>query len=122
MQLGFYGAAGTVTGSKYLLSNGKQRVMIDCGLFQGEKKNRLRNWEPPPYDPTTLNAIVLTHAHLDHCGYLPVLTKDGYSGPIYCSPSTRDLADIILRDSGYLQEEEARFRNKHNITKHDPAL
>jgi metallo-beta-lactamase family protein len=122
MQLSFYGAAGTVTGSKYLLSNGKQRIMVDCGLFQGEKQNRLRNWEAPPFDPTSLNAILLTHAHLDHSGYVPVLANRGFKGPIYCTQATKELCEIILRDSGYLQEEEARFRNKHNITKHDPAL
>ena len=122
MQLSFYGAAGTVTGSKYLLSNGKQRVLVDCGLFQGEKKNRLLNWEAPPFDPSTLNAIVLTHAHLDHSGYLPVLSKGGFDGPIYSTTGTKELCEIILRDSGYLQEEEARFRNKHKLTKHEPAL
>jgi metallo-beta-lactamase family protein len=122
MHLSFYGAAGTVTGSKFLLSNGKQRVLVDCGLFQGVKENRLRNWEDPPFDPTTLNAIVLTHAHLDHSGYIPVLVKNGYQGPIYCTSATRELSEIILRDSGYLQEEDAKFRNKYKTTKHDPAL
>ena len=122
MHLDFYGAAGTVTGSKFLLSNGKQRVLVDCGLFQGVKQNRLRNWEDPPFDPTTLNAIVLTHAHLDHSGYLPVLVKNGYNGPVYCTPATRELSEIILRDSGYLQEEDAKYRNKYKTTKHDPAL
>ena len=122
MYLDFYGAAGTVTGSKFLLSNGKQRVLVDCGLFQGVKQNRLRNWEDPPFDPTTLNAIVLTHAHLDHSGYLPVLVKNGYNGPVYCTPATRELSEIILRDSGYLQEEDAKYRNKYKTTKHDPAL
>jgi metallo-beta-lactamase family protein len=122
MHLSFFGAAGTVTGSKYLLSNGRQRILIDGGLFQGEKQNRLLNWEDPPFDPASLDAIVLTHAHLDHSGYLPVLVKRGFKGPVYCTPATRELSDIILRDSGYLQEEEARYRNKHRITKHDPAL
>ena len=122
MHLDFYGAAGTVTGSKFLLSNGKQRVLVDCGLFQGVKENRLRNWEDPPFDPTTLNAIVLTHAHLDHSGYLPVLVKNGYNGPVYCTQATRELSEIILRDSGYLQEEDAKYRNKYKTTKHDPAL
>jgi metallo-beta-lactamase family protein len=122
MQLSFYGAAGTVTGSKYLLSNGKQRILIDCGLFQGVKENRLRNWEEPPFDPSTLDAVVLTHAHLDHSGYLPALTKRGFDGPVYCTQGTRELCEIILRDSGYLQEEDAKFRNKHGTTKHDPAL
>jgi metallo-beta-lactamase family protein len=122
MQLSFYGAVGTVTGSKYLLSNGNQRVLIDCGLFQGVKEHRLRNWEEPPFDPSTLNAVVLTHAHLDHSGYLPVLIKRGFDGPIYCTTGTKELCEIILPDSGYLQEEDAKFRNKHKTTKHDPAL
>jgi metallo-beta-lactamase family protein len=122
MQLGFYGAAGTVTGSKYLFSNGQQRVLVDCGLFQGVKENRLRNWEDPPFDPSTLNAVVLTHAHLDHSGYLPALMKKGFDGPVYCTPGTKELCAIILTDSGYLQEEEAKFRNKTKTTKHSPAL
>jgi metallo-beta-lactamase family protein len=122
MQLSFYGAAGTVTGSKYLFSNENQRVMVDCGLFQGVKENRLRNWADPPFDPSTVNAVVLTHAHLDHSGYLPGLMKRGFGGPIYCTQGTKELCELILRDSGYLQEEEARFRNKHKLTKHEPAL
>ncbi len=122
MDVGFHGATGTVTGSKYLVSNGKRRVLVDCGLFQGVKENRLRNWAPPPFDPATVNAVVLTHAHLDHSGYLPVLIKRGFDGPVYCTPATKELAAILLPDSGYLQEEEARFRNKYGTTKHDPAL
>lgn len=122
MDVGFHGATGTVTGSKYLVSNGKRRVLVDCGLFQGIKENRLRNWAPPPFDPATVNAVVLTHAHLDHTGYLPVLIKRGFDGPVYCTPATKELAAILLPDSGYLQEEEARFRNKYGTTKHDPAL
>ena len=122
MQLSFYGAAGTVTGSKYLFSNGNQRVMVDCGLFQGVKENRQRNWEDPPFDPSTLDAVILTHGHLDHCGYLPVLMNRGFNGPVYCTQGTRELCELILIDSGYLQEEEAKYRNKHKITKHDPAL
>lgn len=122
MDVGFHGATGTVTGSKYLVSNGKRRVLVDCGLFQGIKENRLRNWAPPPFDPATVNGVVLTHAHLDHSGYLPVLIKRGFDGPVYCTPATKELAAILLPDSGYLQEEEARFRNKYGTTKHDPAL
>ncbi len=122
MDVGFHGATGTVTGSKYLVSNGKRRVLVDCGLFQGIKENRLRNWAPPPFDPATVNAVVLTHAHLDHTGYLPVLIKRGFDGPVYCTAATKELAAILLPDSGYLQEEEARFRNKYGTTKHDPAL
>jgi metallo-beta-lactamase family protein len=122
MDVGFHGATGTVTGSKYLVSNGKRRVLVDCGLFQGIKENRLRNWAPPPFEPSTVNAVVLTHAHLDHTGYLPVLIKRGFDGPVYCTPATKELAAILLPDSGYLQEEEARYRNKYGTTKHDPAL
>jgi len=122
MQISFFGAAGTVTGSKFLLSNGEQRVLVDCGMFQGVKENRLRNWEEPPFDPATLTAVVLTHAHLDHSGYLPVLTKNGFTGPVYSTKGTLGLCEIILRDSGYLQEEDAKYRNKHKTTKHEPAL
>ncbi len=122
MQIGFYGAAGTVTGSKYLFSNDQHRVLVDCGMFQGVKKNRLRNWEDPPFDPSTLTAVVLTHAHLDHSGYLPALMKKGFDGPVYCTRGTKELCGIILPDSGYLQEEEAKYRNKTKTTKHSPAL
>ena len=122
MQIGFYGAAGTVTGSKYLFSNDQHRVLVDCGMFQGVKKNRLRNWEDPPFDPSTLTAVVLTHAHLDHTGYLPALMKKGFNGPVYCTRGTKELCGIILPDSGYLQEEEAKYRNKTKTTKHSPAL
>jgi metallo-beta-lactamase family protein len=122
MQLSFFGATGTVTGSKYMVTKGNTRVLVDCGLFQGIKQNRVRNWEDPPFDPSALSAVVLTHAHIDHSGYLPVLVKRGFSGPVYCTQATRELCNILLPDSGYLQEEEARFRNKHKTTKHSPAL
>jgi len=122
VHLTFLGAAGTVTGSKYLIANGKQRILLDCGLFQGLKKNRERNWEEPPVDPKTIDAVVLTHAHIDHSGYLPVLVKKGYRGPIYCTTATKELCNILLPDSGYLQEEEARYLNKERATKHEPAL
>jgi len=122
MKLTFLGAAGTVTGSKYLLDTGERRILIDCGLFQGRKEYRLRNWEDPPFDPQDIDAVVLTHAHIDHTGFLPVLYKHGYRGPIYSTVGTFELCEILLPDSGYLQEEEARYLNKHRLSKHEPAL
>jgi metallo-beta-lactamase family protein len=122
MKLTFLGAAGTVTGSKYLLEDGNQKIMIDCGLFQGLKELRLRNWDKPPVDPQGLGAILLTHAHLDHSGYIPKMVKNGFKGPIYCSEATFDLCKILLPDSGYIQEEDAAQANRHNYTKHGPAL
>lgn len=120
--LQFLGATGTVTGSKYLLEHEGFRVLVDCGLFQGLKELRLRNWSPPPFDPGSLGLILLTHAHLDHSGYLPVLCRDGYEGAILTTPASRDLCGIILPDSGHLQEEDARFANRKGYTKHKPAL
>jgi metallo-beta-lactamase family protein len=122
LRLTFLGAAGTVTGSKYLLEIGSRRILIDCGLFQGLKRLRERNWQPLPLDPKALDAIVLTHAHLDHTGYLPVLVRAGFRGPIYCTQATRDLLAILLPDSARLQEEEAQFANRHRFSKHSPAL
>ena len=122
MDITFLGATGTVTGSKYLLTVGSRRVLVDCGLFQGYKQLRLRNWEPPPVDPRDVDAIVLTHAHIDHSGYLPLLAKRGFSGAVYCTTGTRDLCEILLPDAGYLQEEEARFANRHGYSRHRPAL
>ena len=122
MQLSFLGAAGTVTGSKYLLTLGNHRCLIDCGLFQGQKALRLRNWDPLPADPKTIDAVVLTHAHLDHSGYLPLLVKNGFKGPILCSHSTANLAEILLIDSGHIQEKDAEFANRRGYSKHKPAL
>ncbi len=122
MFLSFYGAAQTVTGSKYVLSAGKKNILLDCGLFQGLKNLRQRNWDDPPFDISKLDAVVLTHAHIDHSGYLPVLMKRGYQGPVYCTEATRDLCAILLPDSGHLQEEEARYLTKHKYARHDPAL
>jgi metallo-beta-lactamase family protein len=116
------GATHTVTGSKYLLEVGDKKILIDCGLFQGLKELRLRNWSNFPIDPAKIDAVILTHAHIDHSGYLPVLVKNGFTGKIYCTESTEDLCKILLPDSGYLQEEEARRANKYGYTKHKPAM
>ena len=121
--LTFLGAAGgTVTGSKHLLEDGPHRVLLDCGLFQGLKALRERNWAPPPLEPGALDAVILSHAHIDHSGYLPRLCRDGFSGPVYCTPGTRDLLNVMLPDAAHLQEEEADFANRHRTSKHDPAL
>jgi len=121
-ELRFLGGTGTVTGSKYLLRSGTASVLVDCGLFQGLKALRLRNWAPPPVAATEIDAVVLTHAHLDHSGYLPRLMRQGFAGPVHASPGTRDLCAILLPDSGHLQEEEARYANKRGFSKHKPAL
>ncbi len=121
MQLTFLGATGTVTGSKYLLQVGDKKILVDCGLFQGYKQLRLRNWAALPLMPEKIDAVILTHAHLDHSGYLPLLIKNGFKGKIYCSEATRDLCAILLPDSGHLQEEEAAFANRHGFSKHKPA-
>jgi len=124
----FLGAAGTVTGSKHLLNlsgnaNGDGfQVLIDCGLFQGQKEWRLRNWQESPIPPKDIEAVILTHAHLDHSGWLPRLVKEGFHGPIYATPATVDLCAVLLPDSGHLQEEEADFHNRHKSSKHTPAL
>ena len=120
--LTFLGAAGTVTGSKHLLDVDGHRVLVDCGLFQGLKELRLRNWEPLPVDPASIEAVILTHAHLDHCGYLPRLVAGGFRGRIFCTPGTKDLCSLVLPDSAHLQEEDAREANRHAYTKHKPAL
>lgn len=122
MKLQFLGATGTVTGSKYLLTVGAKRILIDCGLFQGLKQLRLRNWQPPSVDPKSVDAIVLTHAHIDHTGYLPLFAKRGFVGKVHCSRATRDLCAILLPDSGHLQEEEAEYANRRGFSKHAPAL
>jgi metallo-beta-lactamase family protein len=122
MKLTFLGATNTVTGSKFLITIGTKRILIDCGLFQGLKELRLRNWAKFPVDPKLIDIVVLTHAHIDHTGYLPLLVKNGFKGKVYCSSPTRDLCAVLLPDSGYLQEEEAKFLNKHGYSKHKPAL
>ncbi|MDC0936618.1 MBL fold metallo-hydrolase [Pirellulales bacterium] len=118
----FHGAAGTVTGSKYLLEAGDAKVLIDCGLFQGLKKLRKLNWEPTPFDVESLDAAVLTHAHLDHTGFLPRIVKQGFERKIYCTPATSQLAEIILLDSAKIQEYDAAYANKKGFSKHSPAL
>jgi metallo-beta-lactamase family protein len=123
----FLGAAGTVTGSKHLINtaspgNSGFQLLVDCGMFQGQKEWRERNWENTPVPADQVDAVVLTHAHLDHCGWIPRLVKEGFRGPIFATPATIDLCGIILPDSGHLQEEDAYFYNKHKRSKHDPAL
>lgn len=122
MNITFLGATGTVTGSKYLVSTEKSKVLVDCGLFQGLKQLRLKNWKPLPVDPATIDVVVLTHAHIDHTGYLPLLVKNGFSDKVYCSEATLALCEILLPDSAYLQEEEARYANMRGFSKHNPAL
>jgi len=120
--LQFLGATGTVTGSKYALEAGGERLMIDCGLFQGEKELRLRNWNPLPLPPSSIRWLALTHAHLDHVGYIPRLIKDGFRGQILATAATVDLAHLILPDSGHLQEEDAAYANEKGFSRHQPAL
>ncbi|MDA8309896.1 MAG: MBL fold metallo-hydrolase [Actinomycetota bacterium] len=120
--LSFLGAAGTVTGSRFLLEARGSRLLVDCGLFQGLRELRQRNWSPFPVDPATIDAVVLTHAHLDHCGYLPALVRDGFAGPIVSTRWTAELARIVLQDSAHLQEEEASYANAKGFSKHRPAL
>jgi metallo-beta-lactamase family protein len=122
LNLSFLGGAGTVTGSKYLVEHAGRSLLVDCGLFQGFKSLRLKNWAPFPVAPDKVDAVVLTHAHLDHSGYLPLLTKRGFRGPVFCSQATSDLAAILLPDAGHLQEKDADFANRHGFSKHKPAL
>ncbi len=120
--LTFLGAARTVTGSKFLVDTEGVRVMVDCGLFQGERLWRRRNWEPLIVDPAKVDAVVITHAHLDHSGYLPLLVRNGFSGPAYCTPETAELAAIILRDSAHIAESDAAHADAWGYSKHKPAL
>jgi metallo-beta-lactamase family protein len=122
LHLSFHGAAQTVTGSKYLLESDDARLMIDCGLFQGLKVLRQKNWAPLPFAPSSVPALVLTHAHLDHVGYLPKFVRDGFKGPVYCTPATVELAELILLDSAKTQEEDADYANRKQYSKHKPAL
>jgi metallo-beta-lactamase family protein len=120
-RLSFHGGVGTVTGSRYLVETDKATIQIDAGLFQGLKKLRLMNWEGPSFDPKTVDHLILTHAHIDHSGYLPRLTKLGYSGPVYCTPATENLAELMLMDAAKIQEEEAEYANYKGFSKHKPA-
>jgi metallo-beta-lactamase family protein len=120
--LSFLGAARTVTGSQYLVEAGAARLLVDSGLFQGEKALRVRNWAEPGFDPSSLRAVVLTHCHLDHIGRLPRLVKQGLRSPILCTPATRDLAEVLLLDAAHLQEEDAEYLNRKGLTRHAPAL
>lgn len=121
-RLSFFGGAGTVTGSKYLVETRGHTILVDCGLFQGFKQLRERNWAPFPVRPSDIDAVVLTHAHLDHSGYLPALVRDGFSGPIISTRATFELCELLLPDSGHLMEADARFSNKHGFSRHTPAL
>ena len=123
MKIQFLGGVGTVTGSKYFLeTKSGKRALVDCGLFQGLKQLRLRNWDRLPVDPASLDCVILTHAHIDHSGYLPKLVKEGFRGPIFCTPATKDLCQILLPDAAYLMEEEANLANRMRYSKHAPAL
>ena len=119
--LQFLGGAGTVTGSQYLVKIGGRQILLDCGLFQGLKELRLRNWRLPPYEPAQIDAILLSHAHIDHSGYLPLVARRGFRGPIYATPATRSLLKIMLPDAAHLQEEEAEYANRKGYSKHHPA-
>jgi metallo-beta-lactamase family protein len=120
--LRFLGAAGTVTGSRFLLENQDDRLLVDAGLYQGRRELRRRNWEPFPVPPALLGSVALTHAHLDHTGYLPRLVREGFAGEVVCTPETAALAAIVLRDSAHLQEEDARYANEAGWSVHHPAL
>ncbi len=121
MKIQFIGASETVTGSKYLLHVGRHKLLVDCGLFQGMKNARKKNWQALPIEASQIDAVILTHAHIDHSGYLPALMRHGFSGPIYCSHATRALCRVLLPDAGYLQEEDARYANKAKCSRHQPA-
>ena len=122
MKIRFLGGAGTVTGSKALVEHGGRQALVDCGLFQGYKNQRLRNWAPLPFDAAGLDAVVLTHAHLDHSGALPLLMRQGFRGPVHTSEASIELCKLLLPDSGHIQEEDAAFANRHHTSKHEPAL
>jgi len=122
IKITFAGAARTVTGSKFLVESEGRKVLVDAGVYQGLKELRLRNWDAPPFDPASLDAVMLTHAHIDHTGYLPRLVTQGFTGPVYCHKATADLCEILWPDSGHLQEEHARYANKKGFSRHKPAL
>ncbi len=120
-KLTFYGATGTTTGSRFLLELHGRKILVDCGMFQGRKANRLKNWDEFPVQPSEIDRILLTHAHIDHTGYLPRLCKEGFSGPVHCTDATHDLCEILLKDSAKIQEEDAYWANKKGYSKHKPA-
>lgn len=122
ISIGFYGGAGTVTGSRHLLVDGGSELLVDCGMFQGMKALRLLNWKRPAFDPAAVDAMVLTHAHMDHVGMVPRLVRDGFRGRVYCTPPTRELAEVVLLDAAKLQEEDAAYANRKGYSKHKPAL
>lgn len=122
IRLSFLGAAGTVTGSRHLIDWNGKRLLVDCGMFQGLREHRELNWQPFPVEPRSINAVILTHAHLDHSGWLPRLARCGFSGPVYATAATRDVARLILLDSARLQEKDAEFANRHGFSRHKPAL
>lgn len=122
LSIGFFGATGTVTGSKYLVRAGQTRVVVDCGMFQGERRLREMNWLPSPFRPNEASAALLTHAHVDHSGLLPRFVKEGFRGPIYTTPATAEMARILLLDSAKLQEEDAEYANRKGFSRHHPAL
>ncbi len=121
-KISFYGGVGTVTGSKYLVEHDDKKILVDCGMFQGYKELRERNWQEPQFDPRSLDAVIITHAHIDHTGYLPRIVKLGFKGPVFTSRATNDLLKILLPDSGRIQEEDADYRNRNALTSHSPAL
>ena len=120
--IAFLGATDTVTGSRFLVSSEKSTVLVDCGLFQGIKSIRKKNWDPFPVDVMTIDAVVLTHAHLDHCGYLPLLARQGFKNPIFATRYTAELASVILHDSAHLQMEDAKYAAKKGYSKHEVPL
>lgn len=119
--LSFLGGAGTVTGSRFLVETGQTKLLVDCGLFQGYKQLRLRNWQPPAFDPAALDAVILTHAHIDHSGYLPALVKQKFTAPVICTELTRDLCEILLPDAGRIQEADTERANRQGFSRHHPA-
>lgn len=122
LKLTFMGANLTVTGSRHLLECNQHRVLVDCGLFQGDKDLRERNWQPFPVDPASIDCLLLTHAHIDHSGWIPRLMNEGFSGPVYCTKATEELSDLLLQDSGHIQEDDATRANLHGYSRHSPAL
>lgn len=122
MRVSFFGAAHTVTGSKFLVETESTKVLVDCGLYQGVKELRLRNWGKPPFNPEQLDAVLLTHAHIDHSGSIPLLVKNGFKGPVYCTAPTKELCKILLPDSARIGEEDAAYANRKGFSKHHPAL